>query len=94
MEQARILAVDDASDARILVEAVLGDRYTVTTVDSGTACLEAVAAQKPDLVLLDIHMPGMSGFEVCQQSKASQDTASIPIVFLSGTESVEERLRA
>jgi len=56
----------------------------ISTADGGPACLDAVKKSRPDLILLDVKMPIMSGFEVCDILKSSPETADIPIIFLSG----------
>ena len=89
-----ILVVDDADDSRTLLEVMLSDLYKVYGVNSGQACLDRLANMQPNLILLDIHMPGMNGFDVCKRLKANSSDAKIPLIFVSGTESIEERLRA
>ena len=80
-----ILAVDDATDLLALMAKALGADYEVITAsDAGTAIEKAFAEPRPDLILLDIEMPDVSGFEVCQALKAEAQTASIPIIFLTG----------
>jgi len=80
-----ILAVDDATDLLALMARALGADYEVITAsDAGTAIEKAFAEPRPDLILLDIEMPDVSGFEVCQALKAEAQTASIPIIFLTG----------
>jgi putative two-component system response regulator len=80
-----ILAVDDATDLLALMAKALGADYqVVTAADAGTAIEKAFADPKPDLVLLDVEMPDVNGFEVCQALKAEAQTADIPIIFLTG----------
>lgn len=80
-----ILAVDDATDLLALMAKALGADYQVITAsDAGTAIEKAFADPKPDLVLLDVEMPDVNGFEVCQALKAEAQTADIPIIFLTG----------
>jgi putative two-component system response regulator len=80
-----ILAVDDDTDLLALMARALGADYDVITVsDAGTAIEKAFAEPRPDLILLDVEMPGASGFEVCQALKAEALTAGIPIIFLTG----------
>ena len=80
-----VLAVDDATDLLALMARALAADYQVLTAsDAGTAIEKAFAEPRPDLILLDIEMPDVSGFEVCQALKAEAQTASIPIIFLTG----------
>ena len=84
----KILVVDD--DAAICnlagacIRHVLGESYRVSYARNGKKALEAVQREHPDLVLLDILMPVVDGFEVCRQLKSSPETESIPILFLTG----------
>lgn len=90
-----VLAVDDRPDSlRILTRILQEDGHQVRPVLSGEQALQLAARIRPDLVLLDISMPGMDGFEVCQALKASEETADIPVLFLSGRGGLEDRLKA
>ena len=81
----RILAVDDATDLLALMGKALGADYEVDTAsDAGTAIEKAFANPHPDLILLDIEMPDVSGFEVCRALKGEALTADIPVIFLTG----------
>jgi putative two-component system response regulator len=80
-----ILAVDDATDLLALMAKALGEEYEVITAsDAGTAIEKAFAAPHPDLILLDVEMPDISGFEVCRALKDEVLTTAIPIIFLTG----------
>ena len=80
-----ILAVDDATDLLALMgKALSADYQVITASDAGTAIEKAFAEPKPDLVLLDVEMPDVNGFEVCRALKAEAQTADIPIIFLTG----------
>jgi len=83
MGQARILCVDDEPLNLDILDSFLGDKYRLTLVDSGYACLESVKLQKPDIILLDIHMPGMDGIEVCRTLKSDPATQDIIIIYLT-----------
>jgi putative two-component system response regulator len=84
-----ILVVDDAeANIDILVEA-LGEDFDVSVALDGESALESVADQEPDLILLDIMMPGIDGYEVCKRLKEDENTRNIPVIFL--TAMVEEQ---
>jgi signal transduction histidine kinase len=79
-----ILLIDDESHLRMNMRASLEDLgYQVLEAPDGPEAFRISARQRPDLVLLDISMPGMDGFEVCRRLKADPDTAEIPVIFLS-----------
>jgi two-component system alkaline phosphatase synthesis response regulator PhoP len=81
---ASILIVDDDEDIRELLKYNLErHNHTVRAVENGLKCLEAVASEKPDLILLDVMMPEMDGIEVCDQLKANEAYNSILICFLT-----------
>ncbi len=81
----RILAVDDESDVVLIVKTALqSEGYEVETAGNGFDALAACRDQRPDLILLDVMMPGMSGFDVMRELKNDDKTASIPIIMLTG----------
>ncbi|MFL0800568.1 MAG: response regulator [Agarilytica sp.] len=88
----RILVVDDSEINLELVRSCLEDEFDVVTLDSGKQCLASVGDISPDLILLDIRMPGLDGFSVCQALKASDDTAFIPVIFLTSLDQVSDRV--
>ena len=89
-----ILAVDDTAESLILLtEIFTAEGYQVRPADSGELAIAAAAAIKPELILLDIRMPGMDGFEVCRRLKARIDTRDVPIIFISASADAEERLQ-
>lgn len=85
-----ILAVDDEQVNRYLLEDLIETHYELSLVDSGKACLEALDKRLPELILLDISMPNMDGFEVCRLVKANPKTWHIPIIFLTARITVED----
>ena len=93
-----VLVAEDDPDVRDLIERKLrGDGMDVLAVSDGVAALHACRTARPDLVLLDVAMPGMSGFDVCRTVKADQDQPSPPVIFLSARaqpEDVDEGLAA
>lgn len=89
-----ILIVDDNHDnLRFLAGILFEQGYAVRTVSNGSRALFAVQAELPDLILLDIMMPGMSGYEVCAQLKAKVESRDIPIIFISALHEVQEKVK-
>ena len=85
MKKPLILAVDDAHELLVLMTKALAADYEVKTAESGAAALLLAAeTPHPDLILLDVEMPRMSGFDVCRALKENPATASIPVIFLTG----------
>ena len=92
---ARILVVDDEpQNIRLLQIRLQAAGYTVLTATSGQAALELVQADAPDLILLDIMMPGANGFEVCQRIRAEEATQFIPVVMVTALSDKEDRIKA
>ena len=86
-----ILVVDDTPFNLTLMSAVLKKHYNVTEASSGPAALAMVrSGALPDLILLDIMMPGMDGYEVCRQLKADPATANVPVIFLTANVSSDD----
>jgi serine phosphatase RsbU (regulator of sigma subunit) len=93
LSDSRILIVDDAkTNIDILVEA-LRDEYKLSVALDGAAALRSVEKSAPDLVLLDIVMPGLDGYEVCRRLRAQESTRELPIMFLSALEDVKDKTR-
>jgi len=81
----KILLADDSVTAQNMGRKILADAgYEVFAVNNGSAALKKIAELRPDLVILDVYMPGYSGLEVCQRLKESQDTARIPVLLTVG----------
>ncbi|MBN2864864.1 MAG: SpoIIE family protein phosphatase [Thiotrichales bacterium] len=85
-----ILAIDDEPINRFVLEDLLEEGYELQLLESGQACLESVALRAPDLILLDINMPDMDGYEVCKRLQADPLTREIPIIFLTARIQVSE----
>ena len=84
MAAARILSIDDEKEIIDLIRLILGRRgFEVSGATGGKAGLEAVRSQHPDLVLLDLMMPDMDGWEVYQQMKADEATRRIPVIVVT-----------
>ncbi len=92
---ADILIVDDMPDNLRLLSAMLSDHgYKVRKAINGDRALRAIQAVRPDLVLLDINMPEMNGYDVCRVIKQSDRTADIPIIFISALDDVFDKITA
>jgi putative two-component system response regulator len=90
-ERQTILVVDDTPDNIALLSTLLKDRYKVRAANNGERALAIAAGQpRPDLILLDIMMPGMDGYEVCERLKVDPHTADIPVIFLTAKVQVED----
>lgn len=86
-----ILAVDDEASNLQLLRQILQDHYRLLFAKDGARALELARQEQPDLVLLDVMMPGMSGYEVCAALKAHPATASVPVIFVTAlTETADE----
>ncbi len=89
--QYNVLAVDDIPLNLLLVQKMLSRfNFKIRTAANGQLALDAVAAQKPDLILLDLMMPGIDGFEVIRRLRSNPETADIQIVILSALNSNED----
>ncbi|MEI7834095.1 MAG: response regulator [bacterium] len=88
-----ILVVDDTREnLKLLVNILTDAGYRVRPADSRELALAAIDAERPALILLDVRMPGMDGFAVCRQLKSHEETRDIPIIFISASTEVEERV--
>ncbi|NGZ27323.1 MAG: response regulator, partial [Magnetococcales bacterium] len=93
-ERATILIVDDEkSNIDVLVGLLSDDFRTLVAKNGEQALKRAVSDPKPDLILLDIMMPIMDGYEVCQRLKAEKNTSGIPVIFITGRSNVEDETR-
>ena len=91
---AHILVVDDLpANTRVLEALLLRDGYRVTCAENGEQALEEVAKCRPDLVLLDILMPKLDGYEVCRRLKSDPATRLIPVVLVTGLADTDSRIR-
>ncbi len=90
----KVLIIDDSREAVTMVKTRLArDGLDVISADCGTAGLEAVRRELPDLILLDVLMPDISGFDVCRMLKADPELCMIPVVFLSASDTAEDKVR-
>jgi signal transduction histidine kinase len=92
---ADILVVDDTPDNLRLLSTMLSEQgYKVRKVISGQLALRVVSVASPDLILLDINMPQMNGYEVCEQLKSDPKTSDIPVIFISALDDVWDKVKA
>ncbi len=90
---ARILVVDDNAANRALLHAKLtAEYYSVSAVDSGEAALASVQESALDLILLDVMMPGLTGYDVCRTLKADGQFSHIPVVMVTSLDTPQEML--
>lgn len=87
----KILIVDDVMSNVLLLKVLLtNEKFAIATANNGRQALEQVDKERPDLLLLDVMMPDLSGFEVAQRLKSNPDTADIPIIFLTALNSTTD----
>ena len=79
-----ILVVDDEPENLTLFSKMLGEQYEIVTATSGADALARARSDSPDLILLDVMLPDISGVEVCKTLKTDPDTTSIPVIFITG----------
>ncbi|MFZ0593721.1 MAG: response regulator [Bryobacteraceae bacterium] len=88
-----ILVVDDEpASLKLLTDLLTNHGYEVRPADSGELALESVRARAPELILLDLRMPGLSGFEVCRRLKAIPESRGIPVIFVSSSHESDEHV--
>jgi DNA-binding response OmpR family regulator len=91
-DKIKILVVDDDVFIREILEEILSDGYRIIGAGSGMAALSLAQDEQPALILLDVGMHGMNGYETCRQLKQSEHTAAIPVIFVSVYERIEDRI--
>jgi two-component system, sporulation sensor kinase E len=94
MPRAKILVVDDEPLNVELLEGMLSREYDVVTAFDGDEALSKIEKTSPDLVLLDVMMPGMNGYEVCRKIKRNEKTVSLPVVMVTALKEREDRIKA
>ena len=95
ISKGNILIVDDTpANLRLLSQMLAEQGYHVRPVPDGSLALAAVQAECPDLILLDIRMPEMNGYQVCERLKADAPTCDIPIIFISALDAIQDKVRA
>jgi len=92
---AKILVIDDEAEITEIIETFLKDTgYEVLTENSSVMGIERAKSFKPDLILLDIMMPFMDGYEVCDELKKNKETENIPVIFLTGKDAKSDEGRS
>lgn len=86
----KVLVVDDLADNINILKGILQDKYEVLVAKNGKLALSIIANQRPDLVLLDVMMPEMNGYQVCEAIKKDPATCHIPVIFITAMTSIED----
>ncbi len=90
-----ILIVDDTPENLTVLRQMLTEQnYMVRPALNGEIAIKAVNTSSPDLILLDIRMPGMDGYEVCKQLKSDEKTSGIPVIFISALNELDDKIKA
>lgn len=91
-DEKTILVVDDTEANIDILISILGDEYDVSVALDGEGALEIAQEEPPDLILLDIMMPKMDGYEVCRRLRANDKTKDIPVVFVTAKGEIDDKL--
>ena len=81
----RVLIVDDDEEFRLVLETMLGRKYDVSSLENGDGLMEELSTARPDVLILDVMMPGKSGFDLCREVRAQPALANLPILFLTAS---------
>lgn len=92
-DKAKILVVDDDSFMQEMFAEALGKNYDIIPAESAADALMLVQNERPSLILLDVEMPGMDGYEACRRFKELDATSGVPVIFVSAHDQIEERLK-
>lgn len=85
-----VLVVDDEPFNLSLMDGILNKRYTVQKASNGAEAIELAFANPPDLILIDVMMPGMDGFEVCRRLKGNATTMHVPVIFITAKNEIKD----
>ena len=92
--RAKVLVVDDTPmNIKVLLDLLTVKGYEVITAESGSVALEKIETRKPEVVLLDVVMPEMDGYEVCRRIRANPETAVLPVVMITALDPTQERIK-
>ncbi|HBA89238.1 MAG TPA: histidine kinase [Geobacter sp.] len=89
----QILAVEDSKVSQAQLLDILGGEYQVTLEENGASAMAAAVETNPDLILLDINLPGMDGYDICRQLKGDTRTREIPVIFLTSCDTGGEKVK-
>jgi len=89
----RILVVDDAPENLMILESILSKDYSLKLINDPSQALDYAFANPPDLILLDVMMPGIDGFEICRRLKANSRLADVPVIFITSKTDIEDEER-
>ncbi|WP_333275974.1 MULTISPECIES: response regulator [unclassified Microcoleus] len=93
-QEKTILVVDDTpSNLQVLFDVLSGQDYRVAIAKNGETALQRVQSSGPDLILLDVMMPGIDGFETCKRLKANSDTRDIPVIFMTALSDSVDKIK-
>jgi phosphoserine phosphatase RsbU/P len=93
VKEGTILVVDDQpANLKVLFSFLKTHEFQIRVADNGEKALRVLENEQPDLILLDVLIPGMNGFEICKQIKENKDTANIPVIFMTALNSVEDKM--
>ncbi|MBD3321520.1 MAG: response regulator, partial [Chitinivibrionales bacterium] len=93
LSECTVMVVEDTEENVDIIVDTLGDSYEVTVAMDGKSALEDISVNKPDLILLDIMMPEMDGYEVCSRLKENEETREIPVLFLTAMSQEEDETK-
>jgi len=91
-KEVKVFCIDDEKEYQQTLIDILND-YDCVAIESGSDCIEALKKSIPDLILMDVKMPGMDGFETCEKLRSVSEYHDIPVIFLSGDTSLEAKLK-
>lgn len=92
-ERYSILVVDDEAEIRVAMEEFFGERYDVVTAADGIEAIERAVTDRPDVILLDLRLPNVDGYEVCKRLKTHPETGYIPIVMLTALNATPDKVK-
>ncbi|MFC1589993.1 response regulator transcription factor [Candidatus Omnitrophota bacterium] len=93
MDKKKILVIDDEASFCDVIKEALGENFDTSSAASGKEGLKSAARLKPDVILLDVMMPGMDGFQVLEGLKKDKDTMVIPVIMLSALDDEDTKIR-